>query len=312
MKKSVLVTGGTAKDAPAMAALLLNLKATNEGLTDDIVIFHDGITSKDQKIMNKILPVEFCQYHYPGNTQNFGDTIIKYFSTMIFCKYECFKLLNKYHTVIWTDYDVIIQDTLKELLIPLTSGFRMMPDIRNNVGSMFHKNIEEKNEIKNYNMDIAGICMPLFVFYDNMKKNNEYYEYCLTKTQEYASYLYLPEQCVVNMLLQDYNIKVTPIDFSIYAVHPKHDNISMKTKIIHAYGQPKFWNGLINEAWEKNYKTWIKMGGSKYEHRKLSYKTKKIFLKYCDRCKKIIKRGLKRVLPNSTIKRLRRLYNGIK
>lgn len=298
MKKSVLVTGGTAKDAPAMASLLLNIKTTNEGLTDDIIIFHDGITSKDQKTMNKILPVEFYQYCYPGSTGNFDDVITEYFSTMIFCKYECFKLLNKYSTVIWTDYDVVIQNKLDELLLPAPSGFRMMPDVLNTVGSMFFKNIENRNEIKNYNMNIPGICTPLFVLYENMNNYNEYYEYCLKKTQEYAEYLYLPEQCVINMLLQDYDINITHIDFYKYCAHPKIDNITAETKIIHAYGQPKFWNGLTNAMWEENYKAWVKMGGSKYEHRKLFYKIKKIFLKILDKLKKLIKIELKKVLPN--------------
>jgi hypothetical protein len=163
MKKSALVTGGTAKDVPAMASLLLNINAINKNLTDDIIIFHDGITLKDQKIMNKICPVKFYQYQYPYGVQDFGDVITNYFSTMVFCKYECFKLLNEYSTVIWTDYDVVILSSIDELLIPVQSGFRMMPDIKNTLGSMFFQNIEPKDEIKNYKMNILGFaCLYLY------------------------------------------------------------------------------------------------------------------------------------------------------
>jgi lipopolysaccharide biosynthesis glycosyltransferase len=263
MKKTALVTGGTAKDIPAIAALILNIAETNNSLVDNIIVFHDGISKKDQKLINKIIPVQFCVYKYHGNTNRFNDVVNKYFSTMIFCKYECFKLLNEYKTVIWTDYDVVLNNDISELLMPASSGFRMMPDIHNNVKSMFFPEIN--SEIINYNLNIPGICMPLFVLFDNMIKYNEYYEYCLKQTDKYAPYLYLPEQCVINLLLQDYNIDIEPIDFNIYCANPRLTTINNVTKIIHAYSQPKFWNGLYNSTWEKNYKKWLNMGGSNFK-----------------------------------------------
>jgi len=276
MKKTALVTGGTAKDAPAIAALILNIKQINNKLIDDIIVFHDGISESDQIIMNKILPVNFKYYKYPGNTDNFTDGLKDYFSTMIFCKYECFNLLNEYKTVIWTDYDVVINNDINELLISVQSGFRMMLDIQHkDIRTMFTKEID--NVIINNNLDVPALCTPLFVFFDNIINYNEYYNYCLKQTDKYAPYLYLPEQCIFNLLIQDYNIQYENIDYQTYCANPLHVKITESTKIIHAYGQPKFWNGLHNSIWENNYKTWIKMGGSKYYHKKLSYKLK-IFL----------------------------------
>jgi lipopolysaccharide biosynthesis glycosyltransferase len=281
MKKTVLVTGGTSNDAPAMAVLLLNLKKLNRKLTDDLIIFHDGISEHDQTIMKKILPVQFRLYKYPGNNENFNNTVKNYFSTMIFCKYECFNLLNEYSVVIWTDYDVIINNDISELLIPTLSGFRMMPDIKNNVYSMFFKDISNLN-IK-YDFNVPGICMSIFVFFDNIKYYNEYYNYCLEQTEKYAPYLYLPEQCIINLLLQDYNIKIDPIDYNTYCTHPIHAKITKSTKIIHAFGQPKFWNGLYNIYWKKYYKKWIIMGGNEFSNefgdkKKYLYHIKKIIM----------------------------------
>jgi lipopolysaccharide biosynthesis glycosyltransferase len=272
MKKTALVTGGTAKDIPAIAALILNITETNNNLVDDIIIFHNGISKKDQILIKKIIPVQFRVYKYHGNTNRFNDVVNKYFSTMIFCKYECFKLLNEYKTVIWTDYDVVLNNDISELLMPSPSGFRMMPDINNTVKSMFF--FLFNSEIKNYNLNISGICMSLFVLFDNMIKYNEYYEYCRRQTDKYAPYLYLPEQCVINLLLQDYNIDVNPIDFNIYCANPRLTEITDATKIIHAYSQPKFWNGLYNSTWEKNYKKWLNMGGSDFIPPKKSFKDK--------------------------------------
>jgi len=47
--------------------------------------------------------------------------------------------------------------------------------------------------------------------------------------------------------------------------HPNDKELADNAKIIHAYGQPKFWNGLSNEQWNKNYQMWIAMGGNKYK-----------------------------------------------
>jgi lipopolysaccharide biosynthesis glycosyltransferase len=210
---------------------------------------------------------------------------------MVFCKYECFNLLDEYRTVIWTDYDVVFNKDIGELLLPVPSGFRLTQDISNSVGSMFFKDID--STIKKYNLDILGICLPIFVFFDNMDKYNEYYEYCLSQTEKYAQYLYFPEQCIINLLIQDYNIQIETIDFRIYSAHPYREIITEETKIIHAYGHPKFWNGLYNAVWEKNYKIWVNMGGSKFYCRKISYKIKKKAI----RILKILKKGAKLFFP---------------
>jgi lipopolysaccharide biosynthesis glycosyltransferase len=302
MKKTVLVTGGTAKDAPAMAALLLNIKHTNNNLTDDIIIFHDGISNSDQTIMKKIMPVQFRLYNYSGNTENFKDTVNNYFSTMIFCKYECFNLLNEYRAVIWTDYDVVINNDISELLTVSSSGFKMMPDISLTVRAMFDKEINDT--IENYKLDILGICTPLFLLFDNMIKYNEYYRYCIEQTNRFAQYLYMPEQCIINLLLQDYNIQYDPIDYKTYCAHPYYEKITEYTKIIHSYAKPKFWNGLYNAVWEKNYRTWIKMGGSKYFHRKFSYIPKIKFKKLIS----LIQKTTKLLLPSPVYRHIRNQY----
>jgi len=300
MKKKVLVTGGTAKDAPAIASLLLNIKHTNNGLTDDIIIFHDGISDSDQEIMKSIIPVQFRLYNYSGDMKSFKDVISNYFSTMIFCKYECFNLLNEYRAVIWTDYDVVINNDISELLTMSSSGFKLMPDIHNTVRAMFNKDIN--NTIENYKLDIPGICMPIFVLFDNMIKYSEYYKYCLEQTDKFAPYLYLPEQCIINLLLQDYNIQYDPIDYKTYCAHPSHDKITEHTKIIHAYGQPKFWNGLYNVTWENNYKKWKKMGGSGYPHREIPYYRRSKIIS-------TIRKFLKLFFPKSVYQYLKKIFN---
>lgn len=49
-KKTAVVTGGTSNDVPAMACLVMNIKDTNQGLADEIVIYHDGISKKESTV----------------------------------------------------------------------------------------------------------------------------------------------------------------------------------------------------------------------------------------------------------------------
>jgi hypothetical protein len=59
------------------------------------------------------------------------------------------------------------------------------------------------------------------------------------------------------MLVQKFNLQYDELDMEMYCYHPK--DATEKTKILHAYGQPKFWNGLDNEQWNRYYEEWKKM-----------------------------------------------------
>ena len=300
------MTGGTKNDVPAMAVLVMNIKETNNRLADDIVIFHDGISIKDQGLINRILPVRFVLYSFPGETDIFSSTVTDYFSTMVFCKYECFKLLAEYSKVMWTDYDVVIRSDISELMDECSTGIRLMPSPGANVKQHFLSSIKELDMSK-YDLNKSANCMPLFVIHDSLEYM-KMYDYCLKKTIELGKYLYLPEQAIVDLMLQDYGIKVTPIPAKVYAAHPNHDTITDDVKIIHAYGQPKFWNGLSNTIWNTRYKRWVKMGGSKY-------RTPQTYNYFKGIIKKILRFGIrcltvkKRITNEIIVRRILRYYS---
>lgn len=281
MKRTAIVTGGTANDVPAMACLVMNIKDTNPELADEIVIFHDGISIKDQNLIRSIFPTRFIFYHSPFTEVNdFDDVVVKYFSPMIFCKYECLNLLNEYEYVIWTDYDVVILDNLDELTEKTPTDIKIITTKSPNIAeSFFEEGRELTPLIKKYDFSKPGVCMSLFVLTDTLYQHNMLYDWCIEKTKEYSKYLFLPEQAIVNLLLQEFKISITRLLPRIYSVHPERDSNNDNVKIFHVYGQPKFWNGIYNETWEENYKKWIKLGGTPYEYRTVSYHFRKYFQK---------------------------------
>lgn len=251
-----IVTGGTKSDVDAMAVLAINIQKKSPKLADELVIFHDGISLKDQKAIACIMKTKFIRYKCPINWfRLMSNKTIRYFSPMVFCKYECFKLLEEYDTVIWTDYDILIREDISELQnIDKNMAFVVNEDTP--LIKMFYPSIANKN-MSSYELAAKSITMPLFVLKKELGDYMALYQWCYKKTRELLPYLYLPEQCIVTLLMQEFNLSYTSLSIPVYCLHPKE--AIQETKILHAYGQPKFWNGLHNDMWQQYYKEWTRL-----------------------------------------------------
>lgn len=256
--KRVIVTGGTKSDVAAMGVFAINIRKTNAELFDEIVIFHNGIGKKDQKIINDIFPTRFVEYRCPYSSKN--DEIAYYFSYMVFCKYECFRLLKDYDLVVWSDYDVLIQGSLEDICIQNNADLNLM-STDYTMRCMFHENIESQ-DLLTYNLEDDGICTPLFAIFNSLTNYEEICKWCYEKTIEWDKDLFLPEQGVFGLAVQNFRISNRRIPSRKYITYP--ENAVGDEIILHAAGQPKFWNGRKNEKWDMMYADWLKLGGSKY------------------------------------------------
>lgn len=261
----------------SIACVLMDIKRLSPDLADEVVILHDGISNKDKKLINTILPTRFIEYEMPFDDISFiPDSIINYFTKMVFAKFECLKLLNDYHSVLLSDYDIVVQKDISELFDYCESGIKFM--LSGNVRDQLHYSIDE------YDMDADGICASIFVLQDHIGDYNAMYDFCYKSLTKYANAIYLPEQSIINFMIQEFNLNVTPLKIDDYSPHPTDCILAPKAKVIHAYGQPKFWNGLENENWNNNYASWLKMGGSRYRKtsvlKRIVKKIKKIGTKY--------------------------------
>jgi hypothetical protein len=88
------------------------------------------------------------------------------------------------------------------------------------------------------------------------------YNFCYSKLEQYVEFLYLGEQAIFDFMIQEFNLLPEPIDPKTYTPHPTDQLHAQSAKIIHSYGQPKFWNGLKNKQWDQNYQIWLSWGGS--------------------------------------------------
>ena len=263
-KNTAIVLGGSFDLSFAIGAFLINLKKYSPNLADDIIIYHDNISEKDQEIMNSIIPVKFIKFELNEKLNNIDTFVRERFSDLIFFKYECLKLLNEYKTVIVTDFDVLLLDDISEIAIPKNNNVKckMLKDFIEIIGGDLSHDILNEPSFK-YDKDMFVMGAGLIVFYDTIKNIDELYNYCLDKTMQYSKYLLLPEQAIFSLMLHDFNIEPEVIDRTIYVVHPREHHKYKNAKILHAFGPQKFWNSIENDSWNANYKEWIKLGGSK-------------------------------------------------
>ncbi len=243
----------------AVSSVMMDIKRISPDLAEEVVVLHNGISKKDQKHLESILPTRFIEYKLPYEDTSFiPRSILDYFTYMVFSKFECLKLLDEYKSVMLLDYDILVKNDISELFDICESGIKMMPG-NLKVSKQLHSDVQE------YNMEEEGICACIFVVQDHLKDYMKMYNFCYDSLEKYAKSLYMPEQAIFDFMIQEFNLKICSIDSKVYSPHPTDEKLAPQAKIIHAYGQPKFWNGLEDEQWNRNYSEWLKMGGSKYK-----------------------------------------------
>ncbi|MGO2511175.1 glycosyltransferase [Marinomonas polaris] len=258
MKKNAVVFTVSSDLIFAVANLMLDIKRITPEIADEVVVIHNGINKKDLELLNSILPVRDIFYEIPVDDLSiFNQDTLRYFTIMAYAKYECLRLLSDYKNIIYLDPDMIILKDLSGLLEPCESGVKMMPS-----GALVSSQLHQ--DINDYDMNKEGICGALFCFQDHIDYM-KYYNFCVFSLNKYAGFLKLAEQAIFDFMIQEFDIKIQSLDFKIYSPHPRDKDLIPNAKIIHAYGQPKFWNGLNDEHWNSNYQEWLSMGGSKYK-----------------------------------------------
>jgi len=263
MKKNLAVTlGATANMTFALASVLIDFKK-NLSCDFDLIIYHKDISEKEQGLLNSIIQAKFIEYNFQDKTTR--EKSLNRYTLLAFSRYECFDLLDKYKKVLWLDIDTIIQKNLTNLININTSN-----------GIALWQNIEHKNSFnfvnspEKYDMSENYFNTGVILFEDNLPHRHNLKNWCYDKTVEWGKNLVCPDQAVLNMMFQEFDIEVFKLE-EIYNCHPERPMLP-DAIIIHPYAEEKFWNYYYNfEQWNNNYKKWLKMGGSPYAGKKANF-----------------------------------------
>ena len=202
-KKVAIVFGLTHDFSFAVASVMMDIKRFSPNMASEIVVIHNGINYKNQKLLNSNLPTRFIEYDFPiKDTSIFNQKTFVYFSKMVFSKYECLRLLEDYQNVIWLDYDIVIKKDISELLSKSETGIKMIQSPENPVRKQLHEPISD------YDMDADGMCGSTFVFQDHLENYMSLYKFCYVSLRKYAKYLHFGEQAIFDFMIQEFNLKL--------------------------------------------------------------------------------------------------------
>ena len=181
-----------------------------------------------------------------------GSRAIAYFSPLVLAKFEGFKLLSSYPTVVWLDYDIVITKPISELwerddfdiAFPGSSqsvknGFITLPP--------------------GINGDLEGMSAGVMSFKRSFSGHKEAKEKLYKLFSLYSSSLYYPEQAIFDIFFQTHiSSRRWKLGEKFGAEPGKESNLNA---IVHGYGPRKFWNGRLNASWNEYFFLWLELGG---------------------------------------------------
>ena len=257
-----------------IAHVLLQIKDTNPNLFDEAIIYHQNMSKNDMNIIGSIMPSRFINYDTDKlpNSLFKSNNNFKKFTKFMFARYEMFNYLNEFDNIMWIDTDVLIQGSLEDLIKKAKkTGIAMLCEDKHNKSA---KNVDINRtnflkDISGYNMNCPLYCSGNIVINKKLPNYEKLSEYLYQKTIEYADYLSLPDQGILNLMIQDFNYSVVPIgDNGKYGVYPYVGRDCSNAVFIHSWGKNKFWNSwyLFNlfPKWKEYYDKWTLLGGSQY------------------------------------------------
>lgn len=246
-KDMAIVFGVTDNYIFALCNVLLGMKKHHKKpFWDDVIVFHVDVTIENQNIANSILPCQFREIKdeiwLKQLREKLDEETIKMYSVAAMFRYSCFDLLKEYHKLFWPDCDILIQGDFSDIMkygdesgyaACLSDGFIPIE-------------LSFKELIPGYNMFMPNYNSGTLVLSDKLPNYEEYCDWCKEKTIELADKLDMPDQGILNLLIQEYGIEPEIIDAYRYQCHPMMPQAMdrINTAIVHAYGKRKFWNDV--------------------------------------------------------------------
>lgn len=263
-KDLAIVLGLTGNISFSAANVLLGIKKHLKQSHFDVIIFFQDMKKEDMELLNSILPCSFIEYKFPiENSAAYDKLKSQKYTLVAFSRYECFNLLDLYQKVLWLDTDILINGDFSPLLRQSTLGIGLYLQ----KGSVLAHNFI--NTIEGFDFSREFYNTGVLLLSEELPHYRKIADLCYEKTYELADILVMPDQGILNLIIQELNIKVDNLS-ERYNTHPRKYCYVNNPAIIHAYGRKKFWSHYYFRKWNRNYTDWLKMGGCPYNGNQLS------------------------------------------
>lgn len=252
-----------------LSAALISLKENSPKALEnsDVLIFYQGFTETDKELIDRIYDCILIEYKFAVDT-DFEHINFKKFTQLTFARYDLFPLLDKYKKALYIDVDVMITGELQWIFDNYgdKSGIAMCYDTQRGLTKITKNFIKPMDD---YDMDVPCYNAGVTLYCDNIYRRQDLRMWCYDKTALWLDNLVCPDQGVVNIMLQEFNIDIevmpdicncTPSNNKYY------DKLRDDILIYHcAGGGVRFWRYSYNALWEKYYAEYLAMGGEPYK-----------------------------------------------
>ncbi len=248
----------------ALAVVLMSLKDNSENVfnTSDFIVYHDGVSDKNQGLLKSISErIQFINFNendtLPEEIYNHHQ--MKRYGRYIYQKLRAFELVSQYKRVLWLDADMVIQGNIEELF---TYEENMVYD---SVCWKLSSVVEEKDlepGMKEHSCCHGGVVCFNQSIANQIKREDIIEAFNKTKEGKTGGI----EERMLGYIIYRKQFSFKSLSKAECNTDPSHQNID-QSKIIHFIYGPlkKPWsNSAVYAAfpeWAYYYKKWIQMGG---------------------------------------------------
>jgi lipopolysaccharide biosynthesis glycosyltransferase len=253
--ENAVVLGLTKNFTFALASVLMDIRRTWAGPTlPRVFVYHDGISLNESRILSNLYSnLTLVRYRPSLSWRTLKSRATRYFTPMVFSKFECFRIATRFESVLWLDYD---QRIVKDLSPLFRSPTNMFLPGGLHVAGQFTRPLED------YDMNREGVAGGAFLIKKSKIDGLAAWHRSYRLLDQYADRLLMGEQGIIDLVIQDLALEFDPLDPEVYGCHP--NSRTRDAVILHCWGQPKFWNGLMDSEWQHNYEQWMLLGGNPY------------------------------------------------
>lgn len=245
----------------------LSLNRHNKYKQYDIVMYCSELSRNDIDVLSKIPNVIVRDFDLDSELLSYLLANIPCTSRfrnknqlMCLAHFEAFGLLEEYEKVVWYDVDIGFQRDCSSIF-DFAAPFGILPDTPWKVADQFTEPVAE------YVMDTPAFCTAAMAL-SNTLPHKAIREFLYENAWKYARQLYNPDQAVINLAIQAFNIKPILIPPSEYCCFADRDE-AITARAVHFGTDKKVWNNTnlccAFPEWYRTHLEWLDLGGSDFE-----------------------------------------------
>jgi lipopolysaccharide biosynthesis glycosyltransferase len=230
------------------AAVVLQALDQVEPQPFDAVMLVQDLPQSQRDLLNDIRPCQFIDYQ----PQLKDPSRFARVSSMAFSRYECWAMLAKYSQVLWIDSDTLpVGEMLSCFEYIKYSGMGLIPHTGTPISVSF------ANKIPGFDMDRECFNSGYIALNRAIGDYQAQRDWLHDATERWSSDVN-SDQAVINLMFQamDAPPTVLPGKYNCSPETPVDD-----VRVLHPWGNQKFWDGISDPRWDAYHQQWIQMGG---------------------------------------------------